>query len=437
MIFALPFFVLQLVSIGSALFYTLRMRPTTKKIFIGIFLIVGSSILYNVVSIWFGWLFFFLALASALYFHTKERRIFLDISMLAIASAVSENLAVVIRFSIFTEQGMPVVSFNIGLFLLFFVFFTYLYRFFLNKVWERMYIPVISQFILISIACMTVGVLYINLFISLSQNLYYPAMFNLIIEVIYFLIMFVLSVLLLRNVKKENMLKQKETERKQLHDYMNSLERINRDMQRFRHDYKNILLTMQGYINEDNLEGLKKYFNERIIKVEERTLKSNYLFNQLDHLNLVELKGLLATKVLIAEESNIAINIEVPDTIESIEMNIIDLTRIIGIMIDNAMEASVEMDGAQVNIALLKRKDDSVLIVIENHVNPMEIDIDHIFEPNYSTKKQHRGMGLSTVRKIIENYQNITMNTRIENDYFIHELDIHVVDEANTSSAFY
>jgi two-component system sensor histidine kinase AgrC len=414
------------------------MRPTIKKVVIGIFIIIAPSILcYLFIFKWLGWLYFFISLAGIIYAYTKERRIFLDVPILAIASSISENLSQVIRFTIFIEQDLPVVLVTAGLFLLFFTFFTYLYRLFIKKVWHRIFMPVISQFILITIACMTVGILYINLFMSLNENLYYLAMFNLMIEVVYFLLMFVLSVILLRNVKKENMLKQKETEQQQLHHYMESLEQINKDMQRFRHDYKNILTTMQGYLNENNVEGLKTYFNDHIVKVEERTFKSNYLFNQLDQLKLVELKGLLATKILMAEELDIAINIEVPDVIEAIDINIIDLTRIIGIIIDNAIEASTEIEERQLNMALLKRKDDSVLIIVENRANTNAINMNHIFEADYSTKDAHSGMGLTTVRKILNDYSNITMNTRIENDFFIHELDIHASDSPHSPSVLY
>lgn len=426
MIFSFPFFALELTSICFALFFTFNMRPKIKKIVIDMVIIVLPSLFcYLFIFKWLGWLYFLCSLAIINYAYVKESRIFLDVAMLAIASAISKNLSQVIEFSFFSEQDMPVVLINVSLFLLFFVLFTYLYHLFIKKIWHNIFIPIMSQFTLITIACMTVSILYINLFMSLNQNLYYLAMFNLIIEVVYFFLMFLLSVILLRNVKKENMLKQKETEQQQLHHYMQSLEQINKDMQRFRHDYKNILLTMQGYLNENNTEGLKTYFNEHIVKVEERTFKSNYLFNQLDQLKLVELKGLLATKILMAEEFNIAINMEIPEVIEAIDMNIIDLTRIIGIIIDNAIEASIDIEERQLNVALLKREGNSILIIVENRADTNAINMSHIFDADYSTKHDHSGMGLTTVRKILNNYPNTTMNTRIENNFFIHELDIH------------
>ena len=44
------------------------------------------------------------------------------------------------------------------------------------------------------------------------------------------------------------------------------------------------------------------------------------------------IKGLVTTKILQAQEKNIPISIEVPELIDRIEMNTVDLSRIIGII---------------------------------------------------------------------------------------------------------
>ena len=40
------------------------------------------------------------------------------------------------------------------------------------------------------------------------------------------------------------------------------IESINNEMRKFRHDYVNILTTMSEYIREDDMPGLRQYFNE-------------------------------------------------------------------------------------------------------------------------------------------------------------------------------
>jgi len=108
-------------------------------------------------------------------------------------------------------------------------------------------------------------------------------------------------------------------------------------------------------------------------------------------------------------------------------MNIIDLTRIVGILMDNALEASSDMEDTQVNLALLK-KNNSFLLILENRVHVEFINIERLFQSGYSTKGENRGRGLTNVRSIVHQYPNITMNTRVENSFFIHEIEIIKVD---------
>lgn len=113
----------------------------------------------------------------------------------------------------------------------------------------------------------------------------------------YFAIMcFVLYVTII-NLKKENHYRSIEFEKEQFTDYMHSLELINNDMQKFRHDYSNILFTMQGYIEINDLEGLKEYFKQHIFTAEEDTLKRYQRLANLSKLQITGLKGLLLTKI--------------------------------------------------------------------------------------------------------------------------------------------
>ncbi|MCZ0703977.1 two-component system sensor histidine kinase AgrC [Natronobacillus azotifigens] len=427
MVLSLFFFTVEICAIFFGLFYTLKTYPLVRRLVSGVCLVLLPTVLlYLHTAPWLWLIYFFISVISLFYFYTKQLRILLDVVILAIGTRFGENISQIIRFT-YLEENDTILIKSALIIIIFFVLFTYLYRLFIDKTWDSNTIPIVSQLVFIIVAWITVTIFYINLFISLRDNLYYPAMFNIMIESIYFVLMFILSVILLRNVKKENSIKQKEMEREQLFQYMQSLEHVNRDMQNFRHDYKNILLTMQGYMNENDMEGLKHYFDECIMKVEENSLHHTYIYNQLDHIKLVELKGILSSKILYAEELGVQVNIEIPNLIDQVDMNIIDLTRLVGILMDNALESSSDMEDAQVNLALLK-KNDSFLLILENRVDVEFMNIEKLFQAGYSTKGKNRGRGLSNVRSIVHRYPNIMMNTRVENSYFIHEIEIIKID---------
>lgn len=374
-------------------------------------------------------------------------RMILDILFLAIAWMIAEAASQVVLFSLlfnifddvhfFSSDSGWTHLLDVCFFLLVFSAEVFLYRMFIKKVWPSIMLSVLSQITFIIIALITTIVLTLNFFISLNENLYYSALFNLFIQIIYFSLLFVLSSVLLFTLNRANKIKQKEIEYKQLQQYLAELEKVNGSMKSFKHDYQNILLTMHGYMNENNFDGLKDYFYERIATFEKKSIENHYAFSQLNNIKQVELKGLLSSKILFAAESDIPIHIEIPEMIEKVEMDIIDLTRIIGIIIDNAVDEVQTSKNQQINLALLKKENGSILLILENEIMDDTINIHTIFQKGYSTKDENRGDGLSIVRDIIHQHQNVTMNTRIENHLFIHEMVIHPLEKKKHSFHFF
>ena len=137
------------------------------------------------------------------------------------------------------------------------------------------------------------------------------------------------------------------------YEYTLQIESINNEMRKFRHDYVNILTTMSEYIREDDMPGLRQYFNENIVPMKDNLQMKSIKINGTENLKVRAIKGLVTTKILQAQEKNIPISIEVPELVEHIEMNTIDLSRIIGIITDNAIEASEALEDALIRISLL------------------------------------------------------------------------------------
>ncbi|HWJ77944.1 MAG TPA: GHKL domain-containing protein, partial [Niallia sp.] len=241
-----------------------------------------------------------------------------------------------------------------------------------------------------------------------------------ITQITYFTIMLFVLYLTIVNIKKENHFRRVEIETAQFTDYMRSLEVINNDMQKFRHDHANILASMQGYIEINDFEGLKKYFRKHIFSAEEDTLKRNMRLANLSKLQITGIKGLILTKTLQAEKEGITVNIEVPDVIDELSMNIIDIARILGIFLDNAIEANMQNHtDKEIDIAIFKSRSNSIMIIIENTIeDDHSVKIDKIFNDGFSTKGDNRGKGLSTVRSIINTYPNVVLRTNVNNGVF-------------------
>ena len=99
-------------------------------------------------------------------------------------------------------------------------------------------------------------------------------------------------------------------------------------------------------------------------------------------------------------------------------MDIIDLTRIIGVLLDNAYEeVSGDPDG-YVSIALAADRERFSFTIRnslkqgQNHIRPEDQRAGH------SSKEGHSGIGLAGIHRILETYPNAVLNTvENENEY--------------------
>jgi two-component system, LytTR family, sensor histidine kinase AgrC len=244
-------------------------------------------------------------------------------------------------------------------------------------------------------------------------------MLNLAVLIIYSLFLLLSYKIFASIWYKEIELKQRETERYYFYEYMTELEKTNKRMRSLQHDYSNILLSMNGYIENQDMEGLAAYFNKSISKTGKHQHRG---LHQLENLKVTEVKGLIGAKLLKAQELSIAAQIEIPDKIDSIPVDIIDLSRILGIILDNAIEGSGTHEFPRLQVAFLHTQTNDLLAVIRNTINYPYPDMSRLFEESYSTKANSRGFGLYNVKQLLTKYPAITLNTYVENEWFIQEM---------------
>lgn len=179
------------------------------------------------------------------------------------------------------------------------------------------------------------------------------------------------------------------------------------------------------FIREEDMEGLSDYFHSEILPMQDSMQMNAIKINGIENLQVREIKGLLTTKILQAQEKNIRISIEVPEPIEKIDMPIINLSRVIGILLDNAIEASEKItEEPLIRIAFIKNEDTSVTFIVMNKCEPNMPKVHTLFQENFSTKGKNRGLGLSTLKELTDSTTNVLLDTTIDNNYFIQKVEI-------------
>ncbi|SFU39969.1 two-component system, AgrA family, sensor histidine kinase AgrC [Clostridium sp. DSM 8431] len=292
------------------------------------------------------------------------------------------------------------------------------YKIFIYKNLKSKYFILIYTMIIV-----TFGVFYYSINWSKYLDTTYNIVINSIIELIYGLIMIVTCISLLVAVRKEEKIKYEQAELENLREYTNNLEDVYTEMRKFRHDYINVISSMSAFIEEKDMDGLKEYFNDNIYPLNSRMDKNNYKLGLLKNILMQEVKGVISTKVIRAQELGIDVIIDIVDVIDNIKMDKVDLIRVLGIILDNAIEAAENSDAKIINIAIIK-KEKSVVIVITNTYGGDILPVSKMFKAGVSTKGENRGLGLNNLKEIIGRYENVCLDTYIENNIFIQEITV-------------
>lgn len=185
-------------------------------------------------------------------------------------------------------------------------------------------------------------------------------------------------------------------------EYNNTLHILHDNVRGFKHDFDNIVTTIGGYINTNDMEGLKKYYVE--LEDDCERVNNLYILNP-DVVNNPGIYNLLISKYHEAEDKGIKVNLSFFLNLDELHIKIYEFARILGILLDNAIEASNECpeDKKVINITFRKEtKKNRNIVIIENTYTNKNINIDTIFDKGYTEKENHSGIRIMGSKKIIK-----------------------------------
>jgi two-component system sensor histidine kinase AgrC len=239
---------------------------------------------------------------------------------------------------------------------------------------------------------------------------------------------YLLVLLFLFLAMRRSWLEQIQTEAKQkalqdLQDYTHNLEVMYNGLRSFKHDYVNILLSISGYIENGDMDELKDFFETKIFPTKNLIDQGDYKLNQLSNIGVLEIKSLLSAKMIYAHESGIDVAIDIPDRVDSFLIDTVDLARILGIFLDNAIEAALETKQPQIGLNIIQNKS-GVSIIISNRFWDNGMVLHRLKQKGFSTKTGHQGIGLSNAQKIISSYDNVLLETTMQHDCFVQHMEL-------------
>ena len=238
---------------------------------------------------------------------------------------------------------------------------------------------------------------------------------------ILFLLLMITFIISFQRSKQQLVEEHEQRLHEQLMDYVGKLEEMHDELATFRHDYVNILLSLEDSIRTKNLEQIEHVYRE-IIKPTSLIINNQELeITKLSRVAFPEIKSILSVKLLSAHQKKLHVSIDIPQPIEQLFIPNNQFLRMISILLDNAIEEAVQTEEKLLQVALFEVNDRQYFIV-RNSSKQQNINLQKIFEKNESSKAKNRGYGLFSLKRMINQSPNITLETTFEAPIFTQTL---------------
>ena len=204
-----------------------------------------------------------------------------------------------------------------------------------------------------------------------------------------------------------------------LKEYTDHLEQEQRKLRKFKHDYQNMLLSLEENLRSSDSQDAKDYLQTFKQYSDNYISESGlWMFNDFDNVKTPYLKSILINKTSQATEQGIDVHFECRYDVDQIAMEPYDLVRIVGIAYDNAIEAVHNLDKShrKINVMVYRTKGQTEIMI----ANPMPTaeNLIHLKKEGVTTKKGHSGLGLANIEEISANYSNVLVNYREVKGWF-------------------
>ena len=248
---------------------------------------------------------------------------------------------------------------------------------------------------------------------------------NYYINILFMFSIVLIIVLIIRNEFKYDKL---NDENKQMLNYVTKYEKIITEQGKANHEFKNQLMVIRGYA-QMNSPKLIEYLDS-VVEDANKT-QSSYLISQLNKFPDGGIKGLLYYKLSLMDDFKIKydINVEtgVKTKLNSLSTNMYkNITKILGVLLDNAIDASKQAKNKKIVISVIKEKSNVIFKIYNTYKG--KIDISKI-GTGHTTKGKGHGYGLRLVKDIIENNKGFKMENELDNEYYVCMLSVKTINK--------
>ena len=274
----------------------------------------------------------------------------------------------------------------------------------------------IFSFLMILTVVIVAGIYMSTGFLRQSNNAIFYIGFEFFFSLVYIFISFIMLKILVEYYILSDISEQEKQHQKELQSFIKMVRAQ-------RHDFNLHLHTVKGLLEAEKFDECRSYVSKMVADTE--------YINEVLPIHDTMISAMLHAYRSDAESRGIKMSFDITTNLEGLAPESYEINRIIGNLIQNAIDALEGQTDREYGIVVrMYDSGDSAVIDISNKYFGDAEELAHLFEYSYTGKKNHEGIGLSTVQRIAESYKGVAY---VELDEDIIHFIVHLPKKSKVS----
>ena len=251
----------------------------------------------------------------------------------------------------------------------------------------------IFSFLMALTVVIVFGIYMSTNFISPSENQMLYIGFEFFFSLVYIFISFIMLKMLVEYYILSDISEQEKQHQKELKSFIKMIRAQ-------RHDFNLHLHAVNGLLEAGKYDECRGYVSKMVAETE--------YVNEVLPIHDTTISAMLYAYRSDAENNGIKMKFDITTNLRGLAPEGYEINRILGNLLQNAIDAvSAQTDREYGIVVKMYDNADSSVIDVSNKYDGSAEELSHMFEYSYSGKKNHEGLGLSTVQRIAESYKGI------------------------------
>lgn len=211
-----------------------------------------------------------------------------------------------------------------------------------------------------------------------------------------------------------------------LMEYVKNYEKIINEKSKNQHEFKNQLVVIKNLVSKSKKDAMNYIDN---LYSHSTSTEEAIEIQKLSYLPDGGIKGLMWYKIEQIHNKGINIFVNISKEISSTKVtktlndNLYDITHIIGVYLDNAIEAALEAKNHSIIIEAYVEENKIVFSFSNTYLG--NIKLNKVDKEGYTTKGIGHGYGLSLVKDLLNSNKNLSQEKLLNGMYYIQKLIIN------------